>query len=45
MPRATVGSSEGLCYGCPFLGHQEEASGIRKGAAEAVCVLGHGGHQ
>ncbi|XP_057570000.1 pleckstrin homology domain-containing family M member 1-like isoform X2 [Hippopotamus amphibius kiboko] len=28
-----------------LMGHQEEASGLREGAAEAVRVLGHGGHE
>lgn len=45
VPGVAVGSSTGLCYVWPCLGHQEEASGIREGVAEAVRVLGHSGHQ
>ena len=40
-----AGASKDLCCVWHHPGHQEEASGLREGAAEAVCVLRHGGHE
>ena len=40
-----IGASKGLCYVWRHPGHQEEASGLREGTAEAVRVLGHSGHK